>query len=391
MINNGVLEIRHTEILTRNQEAYNDGYKFIVNTGGSRSSKSMSILQLIIMLCLTTRDLKVSIVRQSLPSLRKSIMKDFFKLLQEYNIYDEKDHQKTESSYTFPLTGSTVEFFGVTDGQRIRGAKRDILFCNEGNELSLEAFNQLMMRTTKCCFIDRNPSEIDHWIDDFIENNDEAINIHSTFLDNPFLGKPQVDYIKNMINIDPNYYRIYALGLSPTDSVRIYSHFQKFTEIEPYTDWAYGLDIGFAHKSALVKCCFVGNKVYVYELLYESNFTSTDLIGFIKEHINDRKTIYCDSARPDIIEDLKRSGLNARGSDKDVKAGINTVRSKEILIDINGTNLWDEYRGYVWKTDSNGKSTDQPVKINDDAMDALRYCIHTHKGRSGDINTMKFY
>lgn len=385
------LTINHTSIFNRNLEAFNNGYRFIINTGGSRSSKSISIIQLLVYLCLTKPSLKISIVRQSMPSMRKSIMYDFFQILQEFNLYKENNHQRTENYYQFD-NGSRIEFFGVTDGQKIRGAKRDILFCNEGNELDLEAFNQLMMRTSLCCFIDRNPSEIDHWIDDLIEKDDKAINIHSTYKDNPFLPKAQVEYIENMINIDPNYYRIYALGLAPTDNIRIYSHFKKFSELPQYIDWCYGLDFGFTHKTALVKCFFTNdNKVYIKEMLYESNLTSNDIISFIREHIRDKQPIFCDSARPDMIEELKRNGLNAKGSNKDVKAGINSIRSKEIFIDINSENLWNEYRSYTWKTDSNGKASDQPIKINDDAMDALRYAIHTYKGKSVDITRMRFY
>ena len=384
------LEIKHTNIFTQNWNAFNNGYKFIINTGGSRSSKSISILQLLIYLSVTRPGLKISIVRQSLPSLRKSIMYDFFKLLEEYNLYKEINHQKTENHYKFS-NGSMVEFFGVTDGQRIRGSKRDIVFCNEGNELDLEAFNQLMMRTSLCCFIDRNPSDTDHWIDDLIEKDEKAINIHSTYRDNPFLPKSQVEYIENMINIDPNYYRIYALGLSPTDNVRIYNHFKKYSELPQYTDWCYGLDFGFSHKTALVKCYFSGEKVWAQEMLYESNLTNSDIITFIREHIRDKQPIFCDSARPDMIEELKRNGLNAKPSNKDVKAGINTLRSKEIFIDVNSINLWNEFRSYSWKTDINGKAMDQPLKINDDILDALRYAIHTYKGKSVDITKMRFY
>jgi phage terminase large subunit len=384
------LEIKHSGIFLKNFDAYKENYKFIVNTGGSRSSKSFSILQLLIYLCMTEPNLKISIVRASLPSLRKSIMMDFFKLLRDYNLYKENNHQKTENHYKFD-NGSMVEFFGVTDGQRIRGAKRDILFCNEGNELSLEAFNQLMMRTTKCCFIDRNPSEIDHWIDDILKDG-KAINIHSTYKDNPFLPKSQVDYIESMINIDPNYYRIYALGLAPTDNVRIYSHFKKYSELPQYREWCYGLDFGFSHKTALVKCFFTDdNRIFVQEMLYESNMTSGDIVQFIKEHIRDKQPIFCDSARPDMIEELKRYGLNAKSSDKDVKGGISCLRSKEIYIEVNSNNLWNEYRSYTWKTDNNGKATDQPIKLNDDLMDAMRYAIYTYKGKSVDIMRMRFY
>ena len=63
------LEIKTTNVFSKNMKAYEDGYRFLVNQGGSRSSKTFSILQLLIFLCLTTPKLKVSIVRKSFPSL----------------------------------------------------------------------------------------------------------------------------------------------------------------------------------------------------------------------------------------------------------------------------------------------------------------------------------
>lgn len=385
------LEFTPTMIFHHNMDAYNEGFRYIINTGGSRSSKTYSILQLLVVLCLSKPDLKVSIVRQSLPALRLSTMPDLFKILEEWKLYSEALHQKTEHHYKFP-NGSMIEFIGITDGQRIRGAKRDILYCNEGNEISYEEFNQLMMRTTKCCFIDRNPSE-ECWIDD-LSINEKAKVIHSTYRDNSYLSKEQIDYIDSMINIDPNFYRIYALGLPPSGSTRIYSHFQKYNEItDPILDEVYGLDFGFAHPTAMVKCYKTQLGWFVEEVLYKVGWTSADLVSFLRSSINKELPIYCDSARPDLIEDLKRSGFKAKTSDKNVKPGIDTIRSSIIYIHQDSANLLNEYRRYSWSTrKSDGKILNEPIKMDDDLLDAMRYAIHTHKGKEPkDFKTMKFF
>jgi phage terminase large subunit len=378
----GELQIEHTPIFTKNLEAFQDpNIRFIINQGGSRSSKSYSILQLLIYVALTTPNTSISVVRKYFPSLRTSIYRDFVDIMKDLNLYHENLHNMTAHRYDFP-NGSTIEFFATIDEQKLRGKKRTHLFCNEANEISFEEYMQLVMRTSGKVFIDFNPSESDHWIYDLANTDTKAILIRSTYLDNTFLGQDQIDYIANMINVDENYYRIYALGIAPTGTTRIYSHFKSYTG-DPGTmiDHCYGLDFGFNHPSVLMKISYnETGGIYIKEEFYKSNLIISELITLIRESCDD-KTIYCDSARPEIIEELRRSGLNARGSDKNVKVGIDTVKSSQIYMDEKAVNAWKEYRQYSWKTNGN-HILDEPVKLNDDAMDAIRYGIHTHKKKT---------
>ncbi len=382
------LDINATPVFEMNWDALSGGYRYLVNQGGSRSSKSYSLLQLIITLCLQQK-ISASIVRQSFPSLRASIMRDFFEILKEMNLYTESQHHKTEHTYFFK-NGSSVEFFATDSEQKIRGRKRDILYCNEANELSFEVFNQLVLRTTGQVFIDFNPSDTEHWIYNLLKDENKTILIKSTYKHNPFLSKEQVEYIENLINVDENYYKIYALGERPIATTRVYSHFKQYIDEPEYTDWCYGLDFGYTHASALVKVMYVGSKIYIKELLYMSKQTSGDLVNSIRQIINDNKPIYCDYARPEIIEDLKRAGFNVKEAVKDVKAGINMVKSSEIYVYHESTNLLKEYKLYSWK--SKGDIIyDEPIKLNDDLMDAMRYGIYTHKKKKGSSEFLKFY
>jgi phage terminase large subunit len=382
------LEILHTNVFERNLEQYQLGKRFICNQGGSRSSKSFSILQLLIFICLTKKGIKISIVRKSFPSLRGSILKDFMEIMDSLNLYDVKNHNKTENYYKF-MNGSIIEFFSVDDSKKVRGRKRDICYCNEGNELSFEEFQQLSLRTTSTLFIDFNPSDDDHWVYD-LQNDERSCLIKSTYKDNTFLHKDIIIEIENLINVDPMYYKIYALGEKPTSNAKIYTHFKQYTDYVDCKDWSYGLDIGFVHMAALVKSKFDGNKIYVEELIYEKGLTTDELCRKVKDIVIDNKIIYVDSARPDIIEQLKRFGLNAKSSDKQVKEGIDYVRSKEIYIHYESLNIWKEYKNYLYK--SNGdKITEDPIKLNDDLMDALRYSIYSSRKNTMNLNRIKFY
>lgn len=371
------LEIKHTPVFTKNYELINGEKRFIVNQGGSRSSKTISIIQLLIVLCLTKPNTSVSVVRKSFPALRGSILRDFVSTIRDMGIYNESNHNKTEQVYTFN-NGSYVEFFSADNEQKLRGRKRDVLYCNEGNELSFDEFNQLVLRTTDKILIDFNPSDTEHWIYDLI-NQDNCALIKSTYKDNPFLTKDQVEYIENLINVDENYYKIYALGEKPISESRIYNHFKQYNEDIELSDFCYGLDFGYNHPTTLIKTSFKDNRVYAKEMIYRSKMTTADLIREMQTMSIDRsKPIYCDSARPEIIEELRRAGfMKSQPANKNVKEGIDKVKSMEIFVHFESINIWREYRLYSWKTDK-ARILDEPVKEFDDALDAMRYAVYTH-------------
>jgi phage terminase large subunit len=372
------IQIDHTIIFSKNLDAYEKGFRFITNQGGSRSSKTYSIIQLLIFLCLTNPKLQVSVVRKSFPSLRGSVLRDFIEIMDFLGLYKLSNHNKTEQRYTFD-NKSTLEFFSIDNAQKVRGRKRDICYCNEANELDFDDFQQLSLRTNKCLFIDFNPSDSEHWLYDLLKDNRSTL-IKSTYKDNIYLDTEIVTEIENLINVDENYYKIYALGERPTATTRIYTHFRQYIDEVDYNDWCYGLDFGYNHPSALVKVGFNDNKCYCKEILYENKLTISELVDKVKNLVTDRKTIYCDSARPDVIEELRRVNLMVQTSDKAVKEGINEVKSKEIYINVESENLWKEYKLYSWKSKGD-LIYDEPIKLNDDGLDALRYAIFSHKKR----------
>jgi phage terminase large subunit len=381
------LQLKVTNVFNRNLDAYGSKKRFICNQGGSRSSKTFSILQLLIFICLTNPGKKISIVRKSFPSLRGSILKDFMEIMDYLNLYNIKNHNRTEHIYKFD-NGSLIEFFSIDDAKKVRGRRRDIAYLNEANELSFDDFQQLSLRTTECLFLDFNPSDDNHFIYDLLKD-ERSILIKSTYKDNIFLNKDLIIEIENLINVDENYYRIYALGERPSVTARIYSHFKQYTD-EPETDKIfYGADIGWVNKSSIIEVKQVENKFYIKELLYKSGLTTDEFIQEVKSKIDLTKIIYVDSARPDIIEQLKRNKINAKASDKQVKEGIDYIRSKEIFIHYESVNLWNEYRGYMYKTIM-GNISEEPIKINDHAIDAMRYAIYTNRS-SVNIKRVGFY
>jgi phage terminase large subunit len=357
--------------------------RIVINQGGTRSGKTYSILKVIFEYCWKNINSGsiITIVRKTLPALRGSAYRDFLKIVSDEGIYNESDHNKSEMTYL--LFGNLVEFISVDQPQKIRGRKRNICFINEANELSYEDFFQLNVRTTDKIIIDYNPSDEFHWIYDKLQPRPDADFFITTYKDNPFLEKELVDEIELLRQADENHWRVYGLGERGMSRDLIYTHWKTCSDLPLRGEIFYGQDFGYNVPSALVLCEMFEHRIYVKEILYETKLTTADLIERYKDlGVSKTAEIFCDSAEPKTIEELRRAGYNVWEANKDVTEGIRKVKSLPLLVTENSSNIVKEIRGYKWKTDVNGrpvrdKDKDEPVKFNDHAMDAIRYAVFT--------------
>lgn len=349
--------------------------RIVVNQGGTRSGKTYSILQFLIIDCLESSTPKTySIVRKTFPALKATVLKDFISILDSIGLYSEHDHNK--SDHIYKLNGSEFEFFSLDQPTKVRGRKRDVLFLNEANELTLEDWRQLSLRTTGNIYLDYNPSDEYHWIYDDVLIRDDCEFIKSNYRDNPFLEQAIIDEIERIREVDENFWRVYGLGERGVSMESIYTHYKEVDSLPEQNNYCYGIDFGFNNPTAIVKVGLIDKSAYATEILYESGLTTSDLLKRMEKLIPDkRKEIYADSADPKAIEEISRAGYNIRPADKDVNAGIDKVKSTPLFIDKTSHNLLREIRNYKWKVDKNGRTLDEPVKFNDHIMDALRYAI----------------
>ena len=367
------MELNCTITFQKNYDALVSDKRFIVNQGSSRSSKTWSLCQLMIVYALTHSNKTISIVRKTFPTLRATVMRDFFDVMKQMEIYDRKCHNKTENIYQFP-NGSLVEFFSTDDEQKLRGRKRDICWANEANELFHDDFLQLNMRTTDKFIVDYNPSDADSWIYELDE--EDKILIKSTYKDNPFLEKSIVKQIEDLQFKDEALYQIYALGERATSRKNVYQNWTFLTEKPAhFTNFIYGLDFGYNHPTVLVKVYYYEDEIFVETLIYESYLTTPELIDKMTGLNLSRSTeIMCDYARPEIIKDLNDNDFNAMNANKEVKAGLNNVKTFRVFGFDSDKDLKKEYNNYMWKKIGD-RILDEPVKNYDDAMDAIRYAI----------------
>jgi len=371
------LKIKATPVFYANKKAYEEGYPVICNEGGSRSSKSYSIVQLLITIALSKPKTRISLVSHSLPHVKRGIYRDFKGIMEQWNIWDENDFKYTDFIYTFK-NGSYIELFGLEDPDKAKGPARDILFINEANLISKALYDQLIIRTTGQVFLDWNPADFVSWVYDIA---DDPLNkrIHSTYLNNiSNLSDTQIKNIEQYKDLPDDFmWKVYGLGERGAAKELIYTQWKQYSET-PNGDTFYGLDFGYVHPAALIKVTHYEGQNYFEEIIYQSGLTLSDLSRLIKEKVPERSTIYADAAEPKSIEELYRQGFNIKPAQKDVWAGIMQMKSFPINIHHSSQNLKREIQSYKWKKDKNDNVIEEPVKANDDALDAARYAIFTH-------------
>lgn len=352
--------------------------KIVVQQGGTRSGKTYNILLWIIFhYCSRNHDKTITIARKTFPAVRSSVMRDFFDILKQVDLYREENHNK--SSHEYLLNGNRVEFISMDQPQKIRGRKRDLAFLNEANELNYEDWQQIIFRTNGRIIIDYNPSDTFHWIYDRVIPRDDADFFQTTYRDNPFLDPTIVAEIERLKETDEHYWRVYGLGERGTNRAQIF----QFTTIQQIPEDAkflsYGMDFGFTNDpSALVACYQKGNDLYFEEKIYSTGMTNQDLAHkFTEIGIGRYDEIFADSAEPKSIEELHRMGFNVKPTQKgadSINAGIDML--KRYKLHIIGANLMKEMENYKWLEDKNGNLLNRPEDKYNHAIDALRYGVY---------------
>ena len=358
-----------TKVTRESLKAYFKGKRTIVNQGGTRSGKTYSLIQCLIYIA-HTQKLAISICSLSFPHLRRGAMRDWREIMEYTGLYDSNSHQKTENTYYFS-NGSYIEFFSVDNALKVRGPSRDILFINEANLIDQDTYRQLSIRTTGTIFIDYNPADEFHWIYDVILPKKTTAFIQSTYLDNKFLKKHQIEEIEGY-KIDENFWRVFGMGERGHSEGIVYSHWSTYHTVGP-GNVSFGLDFGFNNPTALVKVTEKDKEIYAEEVIHQSHLTNSDLIPLLKQHLPPHSVVYCDSAEPQRIAELQRAGISARPANKDVKDGILFLKSRKMHICATSPNMLKEIKSYKFIGKENKDLI--PLKVNDHAMDAMRYAV----------------
>ena len=348
----------------------NSTHKVVHNVGGTRSSKSYSALQYCIVEAIKNPTI-VTIVRKTIPSLKRTIMKDFKDILTDIGIWSESDWNTTDRIWTYG--NSIIQFISTDDADKLRGVKSDILFIDEANEVDEESAFQLSIRTTRKIIFCYNPTVSPyHWLRQ-MQDCDRYV---TTYKDNPYLDKSIIDGIEQLKEKNPKYWKIYGLGEYAPNDKAIY----QFETVEDYEAEfvAFGLDWGYSQDPTAVVAVYKnGDNLYLEEILYEKGLVLKDIADKLnKLEITKSEEIWCDSSEPRSIEELYRMGFNAKPVKKgpdSIKFGISVMQNHKLHVHKKSQNLINEMYAYQYATDKHGYVTDTPEGGLDHLLDAARY------------------
>ncbi len=380
-----------------------DDIEYVVLEGSTRSSKTISIIQFLILEAVENPDTIIRCFRHDGSTHNSTTIPSFMFCMghEMFNLWDTAgSFNKSEKIYSFS-NGSKICFDATNEPMKLHGKESDIAWFNEVMEITWDAYTQIAYRCKDLKIFDFNPSLNQHWVFDKILSREIGVAYrHSTYLDNPFLTDKQVAAIESYNPNDPVNIRnntadqwawdVYGLGKRGKIEGQIFKTYQiteEWPERYVCQKWGFGLDFGFsADPMALAEYRLYNNKLYVRELVYETDLIVSKNVSkpnvpslehrFEQLGIDRNMEIVADCARPDSIRELQISGYNVipceKGKDS-VMAGINLLRGFMIMIHRDSNNFQMEAEQYSWKQKQDGTWLQEPKDEYNHLWDGARY------------------
>jgi phage terminase large subunit len=347
--------------------------------GGTSSSKTYSIIPLLITYAIQVPRSEISIVSESIPHLKRGAVKDFVNIMVATGNYKDQNFNKSDLKYKFS-NGSYIEFFSADQPDKLRGARRDILFINECNNVNFEAYQQLAIRTKKFIYLDYNPTQ-EFWVHTELKDDPDSDFIILTYKDNEALDKAIVKEIEKAkvraktSTYWANWWSVYGLGQVGSLEGVIFTNWKTIYTIPKDAEYlGNGLDFGYSNDpTAIVDFYDWNGQIIWHERAYQKGLLNSQIANILSQ--NNLITI-AESAEPKSIAEIKLHGLKIIPTEKgpdSIQFGINLIQQRDFLVTKDSLNLIKELRGYTWRTDKTGKSLNVPIDDFNHAIDAARY------------------
>lgn len=375
-----------------------DRYRVVKGSRGSKKSKTTALWYILNLM--KYPDANTLVIRRYERTLRDSCFADLKWAIHKLGFSHLWRATVSPLEITYLPTGQKILFRGLDDGQKITSitVEKGVLcwvWCEEAYQIDSEDdFNKLDMSIRgavpdglfKQVTLTFNPWNESTWLKKrfFDVDRPDTFRLTTTYQCNEWLDDNDLALFEDMRLRNPRRYRVEGLGEWGISTGLIYERVEQRPldkqvlladrKLRPF----HGVDFGFTDPTAYVGG-FIdqeNHKIYITQELYRRGITNQQLIECLKDMGLKREEIYCDSAEPKSIEELRTGGINARpalkGADS-VLYGIQKLQNFDIIVDVHCPETWREICSYSWQEDRQGKQTDKPNHDFSHCMDALRY------------------
>lgn len=378
--------------------------------GGSSSGKSVFLAQrTILRVC---KGHNYLICRNVSATIKKSVFNEITKVINKFKLSEIFNINKSDLVITCLANNRQILFSGLDDPEKIKsitpihGVITDI-WVEEATETEYRAVKQLYKRLRgksrikKTLTLSFNPILKTHWIykeyfhswndNDKLYEDENLLILHTTYKDNKFLTEEDIKLLEN--ETDKYFYEVYTLGKWGIIGAVIYKDWEikDLKEIRKVADYIFtGLDFGYAESPSAFIFTHYDKKrkiIYILDEIYTYGSDNEELAELIKTILK-KMPVFCDSAEPKSINELKKYNINAyhakKGPDS-LNYGIKFLQKHKIIIDVSCKNFKDEISKYKWKEDREGNIFPIPIKKDDHGLDALRYAYSMEMSESEAI------
>jgi phage terminase large subunit len=361
--------------------------------GGAGSGKSYACADKLIMRAITERGHRLCAFRKVARTVKRSVFALLVERIAHWGLTDMTALNRTDYTIKFQ-NKSEIWCMGLDEQEKLKSIMgMSSAWVEEATEFTSDDLNQINLRIRgetpgyKQIMYSFNGISARHHLKGRLFDNPASASTETlvtTFNDNDYIDDEYKAELEEMGRKSANFKAVYVDGGWGVLEGVIYAGFVFDDYPESFNDTFYGLDFGFNHPSALIRVDMHDGEAYITEEIYESGWTTADLIAEMDRlEISKDAIIYCDAAEPDRIEEIRRASYSVQSAYKgqgSVRAGIDFCQSLTLHSTQNNVNLNGEIQSYAWRTTRDGSPMDEPIKIHDDAMDAMRYALYSHLG-----------
>lgn len=312
--------------------------------------------------------------------------------------------KKNETELSLELiNGARIAIKGSDNPDSLRGVGLDGVVMDEyafADPYSWTVISPILQDRKGWAIFISTPNGYDHFYNLHQQEltDQDFKSFHFTSYDNPYLDPLELE--KERLRMSPERFEQEYRAEFMKKTGAILKRFNRDVHMIPRQEVAPGdivyasLDFGFAigHPTAFELHVVRSEEVHTFDGFMEEGL-SIDLIDEKMRLMSGGlivRAVYCDSARPDLIDALRKKGWNCVEADKDVELGLAKVDEYMNINPLTNKPKWtcanhltwigEQIEGYVWQEirNSEGQFKQVPVKKDDDSVDALRYFLYSY-------------